>query len=296
MIITTGVDVGSSAVKVTVLESPKGSGRERVGARILASVVERNRRRDAQQVLEMAYSRALTEAKITRDQVAYVATTGEGEIVEFRTGHFYGMTAHARGARFLDAEVRAALDVGALHARAIKMDPQAKVIDYRMTSQCASGTGQFLENIARYLGVTLEEIGPLSQRGDNPEKVSGICAVLAETDVINMVSRGITTANILRGIHDSMATGFAKLLRSSKAEGVVLVTGGLSADTGLLACLQQQLEKLGAHQQVVVRTHPDAIHAGAIGAALWGAYRYEKLEQSQTAANEGGPAREEAAP
>lgn len=294
MIITTGVDVGSSAVKVTVVLSPKGSGREREGARVLASVVERNRRRDAQQVLEMAYSRALAEAKITRDQVSYVATTGEGEIVEFRTGHFYGMTAHARGARFLDPNVRAALDVGALHARAIKMDPQAKVIDYRMTSQCASGTGQFLENIARYLGVTLEEIGPLSQKGDNPEKVSGICAVLAETDVINMVSRGISTANILRGIHDSMAAGFAKLLRSSKAEGVVLVTGGLSADTGLLACLRKQLEKLGAQQQVDVRTHPEAIHAGAIGAALWGAYRYEKLLQSEAAAKEPGPAREEA--
>ncbi|MFO0592522.1 MAG: benzoyl-CoA reductase subunit D [Polyangiaceae bacterium] len=278
MIVTTGVDVGSSAVKVTVLESAPGSGREREGARILAKVVERNRRRDAQQVLEIAYARALAEAGIPRERVDYVATTGEGEIVEFRTGHFYGMTAHARGARFLDAEAHAAIDVGALHARAIKMDPFAKVIDYRMTSQCASGTGQFLENIARYLGVTLEEIGPLSQRGENPEKVSGICAVLAETDVINMVSRGISTANILKGIHESMATGFAKLLRSSKAEGVVLVTGGLSADTGLLACLQSELTKQKT-TQVTVRTHPDAIHAGAIGAALWGAYRYEKLGQ-----------------
>lgn len=278
MIVTTGVDIGSSAVKVAVVESPKGSGRERTGARVLATVVERNRRRDAQQVLDMAYSRALQEAKIEKERVDYVATTGEGEIVAFRTGHFYGMTAHARGARYLDADARAALDVGALHARAIKMDRDAKVLDYRMTSQCASGTGQFLENIARYLGVTLEEIGPLSQKGDNPEKVSGICAVLAETDVINMVSRGITTANILRGIHDSMATGFAKLLRSSKAEGVVLVTGGLSADSGLLACLHDQLGKQGT-QKVEVRTHPEAIFAGALGAALWGAYRHERLQQ-----------------
>lgn len=291
MIVTTGVDIGSSAVKVAVVESPEGSGRERAGARVLACVVERNRRRDAQQVLDMAYSRALSEAGVARERVDYVATTGEGEIVEFRTGHFYGMTAHARGARYLDPDVRAALDVGALHARAIKLDKDAKVIDYRMTSQCASGTGQFLENIARYLGVTLEEIGPLSQKGDNPEKVSGICAVLAETDVINMVSRGISTANILKGIHDSMAGGFAKLLRSSKAEGVVLVTGGLSADTGLLACLHDALGKQGA-QKVEVRTHPDAIYAGALGAALWGAYRHEKLKQI----GEPAPIEEEARP
>lgn len=281
MILTTGVDVGSSAVKVSVVESPEGTGRERTGARVLASVVERNRRRDARLVIDTAYSAALEAAGLPRERIDYVATTGEGELVPQRTGHFYGMTAHARGAAFLDAGARAVLDVGALHARAIRTGPDARVLDYRMTSQCASGTGQFLENIARYLGVTLEEIGPLSQRGANPEKVSGICAVLAETDVINMVSRGITTANILRGIHESMAAGFGKLLRSSKVEGVVLVTGGLSADTGLAACLRQALEKQGS-ARVEVRTHPDAIHAGAIGAALWGAYRYERLRQTGT--------------
>ena len=74
----------------------------------------------------------------------------------------------------------------------------------KMTSQCASGSGQFLENIARYLGVAVEEIGPLSKSSQDPEKVSSICAVLAETDVINMVSRGIATPDILKGIHLSM--------------------------------------------------------------------------------------------
>jgi len=57
-----------------------------------------------------------------------------------------------------------------------------------MTSQCASGSGQFLENISRYLGIGQDEIGALSQQATKPEKVSSICAVLAETDVINMVS------------------------------------------------------------------------------------------------------------
>ena len=82
-----------------------------------------------------------------------------------------------------------------------------------MTSQCASGSGQFLENIARYLGVAVEEIGPLSPARRNPEKISSICAVLAETDVINMVSRGIATPDILKGIHLSMASRLVKLLK-----------------------------------------------------------------------------------
>ncbi|MFO0648570.1 MAG: benzoyl-CoA reductase subunit D [Polyangiales bacterium] len=294
-LLTAGIDVGSSTVKVAIVESPANSGRERRGARVLGKVVERTRRRDQRQIIDMAYAHALELAGATAGDVAYVASTGEGESIEFRTGHFYGMTAHARGALFLDPEARAAIDVGSLHARAIRFDDRARVLDYRMTSQCASGTGQFLENIARYLGVTLDEVGALSLRGEQPEKVSGICAVLAETDVINMVSRGIKTANILKGIHESMATGFAKLLRNARVEGVVLVTGGLAADAGLVQCLVDALGKAPQKKPaksklevidesaggapVIIRPHVDGVHAGAIGAALWGAFRHERLAQ-----------------
>jgi benzoyl-CoA reductase subunit D len=151
------------------------------------------------------------------------------------------------------------------------------VLGYRMTSQCASGSGQFLENIGRYLGVTLEEIGPLSLQADDPEVCSSICAVLAETDVINMVSRGIRVANILKGIHQSMAGRYMRLLTSAKANGVVLVTGGLAADVGLLQALREAAKAQGAN--VDVRAHERSVLAGALGAAIWGAYRARKLRE-----------------
>ena len=111
------------------------------------------------------------------------------------------------------------------------------------------------------------------------EPVSGICAVLAETDVINMVSRGISTAEILRGIHESIAQRLAKLLRTAKASSPVLVTGGLAADTGLLAQLTERLAAEGG-TPVEVLAHPLSMYAGALGAALWGAYRQRKLAAS----------------
>ena len=149
------------------------------------------------------------------------------------------MTTHARGAIYLEPAARSVLDVGALHGRAILIDGRGKVLSYKMTSQCASGSGQFLENIARYLGIAQEEIGSLSRQGDNPEAVSSICAVLAETDVINMVSRGISAPNILKGIHLSMAARLSKLLKSiGVVDGVVMVTGGLALDKGLVAALE----------------------------------------------------------
>jgi benzoyl-CoA reductase subunit D len=160
------------------------------------------------------------------------------------------------------------------------MDARAKVLSYRMTSQCASGSGQFLENIARYLGVTLDEIGSLSQEADAPEVCSSICAVLAETDVINMVSRGISVQNILRGIHDSMAGRYVKLLLSAGARGTVLVNGGLAADPGLVAALVTAAEQFSDRGKLDIRSDERSVLAGALGAALWGAFRARRLEAS----------------
>jgi benzoyl-CoA reductase subunit D len=278
MSITAGIDIGSGVVKTALFNIAGGK------SEWLARRVERIRRRDNMQLARAGYDEVLEDAGLKPGDVDYVATTGEGENVKFATGHFYSMTTHARGGIFLRPDARAVADIGALNGRAIFMDGRGKVLAYKMTSQCASGSGQFLENIARYLGVAVEEIGPLSLSSKNPEKVSSICAVLAETDVINMVSRGIATPDILKGIHLSMASRLVKLLKvSGITQGTVLLTGGLALDAGLLAALQEELaaEKITGLQAV---SHPDSIYAGAIGAAIWGAFRHEKLAQLEARA------------
>jgi len=269
-IIAAGVDVGSSAAKFALVKAA-ADGTET----IVALHNERIRRRDLRKVIREGYEVVLQAAGLRRDDIAYTASTGEGELVDFRSGHFYGMTTHARGAAFLLPGVLAVLDVGALHARAMCIDERSRVLNYRMTSQCASGSGQFLENVARYLGIMLEDVGPLSCEAKNPEQVSSICAVLAETDVINMVSRGISRNDILKGIHLSMAGRYVKLLRAIGASGDVAITGGLASDIGLTRALEEKIaeEKLDMR----VRTHADSIYAGALGAALWGAYRHRVL-------------------
>jgi len=269
--ITAGIDIGSSAMKTVVVRHGDGAARPA----ILARQVERLRHRDVKALVDETYDHTLEKAGVRRDEVAYVATTGEGELVSFRTGHFYGMTAHGRGGGELVPEARAVLDIGALHARAMVVDERGRVLRYRMTSQCASGSGQFLESIGRYLGVAAEEIGPLSLEAEKPEKVSSICAVLAETDVINMVSRGIRVKDILKGIHLSMAGRFVKLLEASGAEGTVALTGGLAADIGLAAALREEAARSKASLRFVSR--PEAIYAGALGAAIWAHHRLKKL-------------------
>ena len=271
MTYTVGIDIGSGAVKTVLFNDQQW----------LAKRVERIRRRDPMELARLGFDEVLREKQLSDKDIAYTATTGEGENVKFATGHFYSMTTHARGGVFLNPQARAVVDIGALNGRAIYIDERGKVLSYKMTSQCASGSGQFLENIARYLGVAVEEIGPLSRTSKNPEKVSSICAVLAETDVINMVSRGIATPDILKGIHISMASRLVKLLKvTGITKGTVLLTGGLALDEGLLAALQEELanEKIAGLTAV---SHPDSIYAGAIGAALWGAFRHARLKELQ---------------
>ncbi|MCB1049185.1 MAG: benzoyl-CoA reductase subunit D [Acidobacteria bacterium] len=269
---TVGIDVGSSSIKFVMME----------GETILAKHQEKMRRRDPKHVAEEGFQFLCSSAGVAPSEVVYIATTGEGEMVTFRTGHFYGMTTHARGGLYLNPDARAALDVGALHARAVLMDERGRVLQYKMTSQCASGSGQFLENISRYLGTSVDEIGLISTQSKNPEPCSSICAVLAETDVINMVSRGIKTADILKGIHLSIAGRLMKLLKACKAEGTVILTGGLSQDKGLLACLAELTE---AEEQkkgslpFQFTSHPDAVLAGAIGAAIWAAFRAKRFQE-----------------
>jgi len=271
MTIAAGIDVGTGAVKAVIFRNEDDK------EEWLARDLMRIRQRDPMELARVAFDHVLADAKVGEKDIDYIATTGEAEGVPFHAGHFYSMTTHGRAAIYLDPASRAALDIGALHGRAISLDERGKVLSYKMTSQCASGSGQFLENIARYLGIAQEEIGSLSHQADNPEVVSSICAVLAETDVINMVSRGITAPNILKGIHLSMAARLSKLLKSIGAtNGVVMCTGGLALDRGLVEALREDIAAI-KDMKCEVRSHADSIFAGAIGAALWGAYRFEKL-------------------
>jgi len=275
--LTAGVDSGSSSVKVVVMRSRAGEGAE-----VLAKSLERIRRRNVREVARKTFDDTCAAAGVEPQELDYVTATGDGDAVDFHTGHFYSMTTHARGALLLEPDARSSLDVGALHARAIRIDGRGKVLGHRMTSQCASGSGQFLENIARYLGVPVDDVGRVSLTSKAPEKCSGVCAVLAETDVINMVSRGIATSDILKGIHLSIANRLVRLLRAVNREGgVAMVTGGLARDQGLLAAMREIMaeEETKGKAAIELRTHPDSILAGALGAAALGAYRYDQLER-----------------
>ncbi len=268
-ILTIGVDIGSSSIKMVLLESNSGTV-------ILDKIHEKLRKRNPELVVNQLIEYVLDKHDLKYEDIAYLASTGEGESLKRKRGHFYSMTTHAKGGIFQNPGAKTVVDMGALFVRAIKVNELGKVMDYKMTGQCASGSGQFVENISRYLGLAVEEVGETSLRSTNPEMPSGICAVLAETDVINMVSRGVSTPDIIKGIHLSVAQKVIKLLTSLKAESPVALTGGMAMNKGMVQAVTELADKGNLGLKII--THPDAIYAGALGAAIWAAFRHKKLE------------------
>lgn len=271
-IYTIGIDVGGSYIKAVLADYKRD-------AVIVDKKSEKIRKRDPAVISEELMNYLLDKNNLSHKDVVYVASTGEGEMVHKKTGHFYSMTTHARGGVHFHRGAKTVVDLGALFVRAIKIDDKGKVLDYKMTGQCASGSGQFIENISRYLGLAVEEVGDISLQSTVPELPSGICAVLAETDVINMVSRGISTPNIIKGIHLSIANRVVRLLASLKAESPIVLTGGMAMNKGMVQAIEESSVESKYKFQFV--THPDAVFSGAIGAALWGGFRFLKLKQKK---------------
>ena len=141
---------------------------------------------------------ALADAQVPAHDIAYVLSTGYGRYqVPFRDGQITDLTAQARGARLLFPGTRTVLDIGGQTMKASRLDERGRVRSFRLNDKCAAGTGAFLEKTARYLGYRIEEIGPLVEGSAEPVHLSGVCAVFAESEVINHVSNGCRAQDIM---------------------------------------------------------------------------------------------------
>lgn len=265
---TLGIDVGSSFIKTALIDYGDNQ-------KVIEITNEKIRKRNPTALINQTVDEILQRYNLNYEDIVYVASTGEGELVERKRGHFYSMTTHSKGVYHFHPETRTVVDMGSLFCRVMSLESGARVKNYAMTGQCASGSGQFLENITRYLGVTIDEVGPLSLKSNDPAKLSGICAVLAETDVINMVSQGIATSDIIKGIHQSIARRIVSLLSKLKVESPVALTGGMAQDVGLVQVIKEMTDERNLNLDIYSSTNCYA--TGAIGAALWGGFRHHKL-------------------
>jgi (R)-2-hydroxyacyl-CoA dehydratese activating ATPase len=223
----------------------------------------------AQEILRELGEQKRAEASRT----VYIASTGYGRYrVPFRQIQITEMTCHAVGAVRLFPQTRTVLDIGAMNARAMRIAANGRVAAFRMNDRCASGAGRFLERVTRSLEINLEQAGELSLRSHDPQSISSICAVLAESEVINHVTEGKPIEDILRGAHNSIAERLVALVRQVAPQPEITLTGGVTKNVGMVRALE---ERLGARLNV----SPQSEFAGALGAALLARQRWLRLQR-----------------
>jgi predicted CoA-substrate-specific enzyme activase len=260
-----GIDIGAKATKAIVLDGDK-----RVRGKSVVMT-----KPDFPAIAKKALDLALREAKLKETDLNYIATTGFGRYnVPFRDIQITEITCVGRGAVFLFPKTRSVLDIGAQSTRAIRINENGKVREFRTNDKCAAGAGGFIERAAKYLEVAIEDVGDLSMASDKPKTISSVCAVLAESEIINHVSSGETVENIMRGVHVSLASRALALMKRSGLEDEVTFVGGVARQKGMVQALGEVLKK-----HVNVSEEPDMV--GALGAALLALRRLEKIRQEE---------------
>ncbi len=256
-----GLDVGSRNTKAVIID----------GKRQLVGRARVRTRPNFEELVAEVLDLALEGVGADRGDIDYLSATGFGRYnVPTRDLQVTEITAAARGAWYLFPGTRSVVDIGHQNTRAIRVNDSGRVKEFRSNDKCAAGAGGFVERGARYLEIKLEEVGPLSLMAEQPVTISSVCAVLAESEIINHVSNGNSVENIVRGMHNSLAGRAAALLKRAGLEPEVTLVGSMTKQAGMVVAMN---ETLGLR----VNVSDDSDLAGAIGAAVLGFIRLEKL-------------------
>ena len=248
MMYYTGIDIGSTASKVVVLDSEK----------MVANFVIPTGWNSKDTSREIA--RRLGEMGYPIDENNKVLATGYGRVsVEYARKVVTEITCHGRGGYALVGEDCTIIDIGGQDTKVITVEKGIST-NFLMNDKCAAGTGKFLEIMANRLNVTLEEMYEMASRG-TPLAISAMCTVFAESEVISHIGAGERREDIAAGVVESVVKRVAGLVSRHAVKGRLVLTGGLS-ECGYV--IQSLSRKVGRE----IHADPLGRYAGALGAAL----------------------------
>ncbi|HET8567380.1 MAG TPA: acyl-CoA dehydratase activase [Candidatus Limnocylindria bacterium] len=248
-----GVDVGSTQTKAAVVDQGGrivGRSLTHTGAYLVKAA-------------ERAFLEALAQAGASRDDVGYVVGTGYGRFnVAFGDAQVTEISCHAKGAWSRFPATRTVIDIGGQDTKAIKVSDRGEVLDFSMNDKCAAGSGRFLTNSAEAVGMDVSAIGERSLEAKQPVRLSTVCTVFVESDILSYLAQGKKVEDILAGVHASIAARTVALVRRVGAASEVTFTGGVSKNIGMQRALEEKLA-------LTVNVSDDSHYTGAIGAAIF---------------------------
>jgi (R)-2-hydroxyacyl-CoA dehydratese activating ATPase len=268
MIFGAGVDVGSTQTKAVIVDASRT-----IVARVLIETGA-----NVTRAAERAFARACETAGLAREALGYVVGTGYGRYkVTFGDAQITEITCHARGAHSLFPATRTVIDMGGQDTKAIKVGADGSVLDFSMNDKCAAGTGRFLSAAADVTGVSLDEIGPRSLEATSPVRLTSVCTVFVESDIMSYLAQRKRVEDILGGVHKAIGSRTMALVRRVGVEDEVTFTGGVSRNVGMVRALEAVLGR-------PINVSPDGHFIGALGAALFALERAEATGASARSA------------
>lgn len=250
-----GIDSGSTSTDVVILNKdleivteiilPTGAGAA-IGA-------------------ERALEEALEKSNMKRKDIDALVTTGYGRsAIEEGDKSITEITCHARGAHYLDPEVRTVIDIGGQDSKVIRLDETGAVVNFAMNDKCAAGTGRFLEMMARTMEMSLDKLSLAGLNYKEDITISSMCTVFAESEVVSLIAQNKAADDIVHGLNKAVASKTAALAKRVGGEEKYMMTGGVSKNQGLVKTLEEKLDT-----KLVISDKAQL--CGALGAALFAA-------------------------
>ena len=248
-----GIDSGSTSTDVVILDRDR---------KMISSVIMPTGA-GAANGAERALEEALRQAELNREDLDAVVTTGYGRTaISDGDKSITEITCHARGAHFLDPNVRTVVDIGGQDSKVIRLNEDGSVKNFVMNDKCAAGTGRFLEMMAKTMEMSLNDLSQVGLSYQEDITISSMCTVFAESEVVSLIAQNKATDDIVHGLNKAVAVKTAALTRRVGGEEKFMMTGGVSKNKGLVKTLE---EKLGT--KLVISDKAQL--CGALGAALF---------------------------
>ena len=249
-----GIDVGSVTAKIIVIDSTDGLIRHSLYIRTHGDPIA-------------ALRHGLSDLKNTGNYTILAsATTGSGRTL---AAQLIGtdlikneITTHTLAALAITPDIQTILEIGGQDSKIIIVR-KGYAIDFAMNTVCAAGTGSFLDQQAGRLGVSVEDMGAMALKSDNPATISGRCTVFAETDMIHKQQIGVSRNDIIAGLCKSLVRNYlATVGRGKQILDPVFFQGGVAANIGIVKEFEKQIK-------LPVQVSKYFGVAGAYGAAIY---------------------------
>ena len=255
-----GCDLGSISAKVVIMEEDSILVQEAMAYRMLP-------RQAATEVME----KALAKAGLAVEQLDGCLACGFGrKVVPYANGDVPEIVCLSKGVRWIHPDVKTVIDAGGQKIRAFNIEEDGKVLDSATNEKCASGTGRFIEVMAKALDLSLDRASVLSFEATDPVSITSQCGVFAESELLTHVNDGKRRADIVAGLCRAVATRISSLVRSIRLEMEVAFLGGVAKNTGVVDSTEQEL----GVKFVEPLVDPQVV--GALGAALLARERYAR--------------------